>query len=561
MNVPMRGGLAAALASLLRLQRGELGGRSVPTVKRVLSDDPDVADGTRAEILDALCDAIFPAEYLRARGLSDSEAAQHQGDVRAAFGGILDAWDPVARFANRADELAPELLDWIALTQMVPREIAVRAAAFHALHAGHHSAIDRCGAWAPGPQLSAWFRDASKRASRQLTIEGLHRLSRPNIDRNTLKAIRSGARLPRADTIDVLSEALAKCAVAEPIRRTPMSAAEIAFEIRIACAFKQLMSHLSGVHATTLGLLVDELRFVRAFLTARPREHAHDLLVNGSRSRHYAELDVELQLRSVQSVVGMVHERQVKLHRRFLEDPDALPSLLADDLERTTAELPAFAKEHPIAGLFGHMAALMRAVERGEAPPPAPYDERELEASVLVQQAIAPSHWENAAKDDREREVLLRRAIDIWPAIGEAREHLAFLLAGRGAVEEALEQLRAAVRLSPEPEEARELLVDLLWDTGRWSEIVDAASAQPELSAKTRALYGGALLRLDRIDRAEIEIEAALAQNPRVPITLSLAAEIARLRGRSREASKYEAAAYFYATGSNTGNATPSTPQ
>ena len=139
--------------------------------------------------------------------------------------------------------------------------------------------------------------------------------------------------------------------------------------------------------------------------------------------------------------------------------------------------------------------------------------------------------------DYGQAETLLRQAAEAAPADADSRRHLAEALWVRGAREEALEHMAAAIKLQPLNPEAAVRHGEMLLAVGRHldarSEAMRALSIDPQ-RWQAWALRGRAYLQAEDPDRAMADLHHALQHNPADRGVLADLADLHRRVGRRR---------------------------
>lgn len=563
--LPMLGGLVSDVAALLRLGetvRSETDGVSPGNARRALGDQPDVTDETLRDLLRNLVESAFTSEYLRARGLTAEAAVSHNAAVIHAATELARRFAIVARLANQAANLSPMQLDFLFIAGGFERELVLRVAAYATHFDRIHPSFDRVADWLKEDGLRGWYRDVVRRAGfNRLNIDRLAKATKPPIDRNTIKKIKSGQQIPQNKTIEVLAEALHDVGLAEPTLGRDLTLPEIEFELRLACVVAEARRWSHEHRGTPLidqGLR--EYVFLRARLRTIERHDVEELLARGTAAGAWPPIERELQALAGERLIELtlpVIAKAEAIERLAWRDRKQAMELLAREYQAQAASL----REHVLgdddhgvqdrfATVFESMAATTGVIVREDPVHLPEIASAALKADALVMQSLAP--WEGHT--NAEREALLRQAVETCPTSTSARSHLASHLVQRGKTDEALEQLRKAVASAPKSWSTRSDLALLLAERDRYEEalaVLSEPGPPPPPSVLVQATRGFCLVRLGRADEAETILKRVVEEHPRHVFAVRALAECWRAKGDTRKARDLERKADFYERGSS----------
>jgi Flp pilus assembly protein TadD/transcriptional regulator with XRE-family HTH domain len=560
----MRGGILSALASAFRLGTRsceDSGGMSTATAKRFFRDEPGVADEKRAAVVRALVASLFTREYLAKRGLAPEEVAIHNELVSSALEDILERWDDSVRVFNIAAE-PPVGLEVLLLGTGFLDDALVRCAAYLNLYGRLHPVLDVLVEWSRQPGIRAAFDELRNRARFALSLDRLEKDT--GLARNTLRALLRGkSDSPHAESIERLALAFHKYEVAGRRGEERASAAEIEFDLRVACAVARVCAEFQVYARRKVSWEIYHSlhRCFRSELRRYSREEVGSVLVQGTQSPLWASLGNARQRYLQERLWGAynalaLNERRSRLllrvnPREALQRFAAESEVYAHDLQDAAASMP-----HRERKLFLQYTSLIKgsavlariaveadleAVDQLRADT---FDPDSLAAGMMSLSAITPA----IPRTEADREKILREAVTLCPSSTIARAHLASFLNERGHREEAIAHWYAIVGEDPDDLDARLEIALLLADSTPAEALaeIDEIHKRGGPSATSHYTEGLCHHRLGRRDDAETAYQRALALNKHHAPSLEALARCKRDAGDERAAREFERRAGFY---------------
>lgn len=562
--LPMASEAIAWIASALRLAdvRAGNGAVSEATAKRLASASASVSDVKTAALLNNLVDALFPDAYLRARGLDEQQAIDHRSVLMAGIEGGLLVWDRLASLANSTN---PErrAITMQVLGIALLGDLSARIGAYFALYGRFIPALRRL--LDPHRSLSVAETLLRIRARARSKISDADLLRASKIERNTLRDLVRGQRLPREETILALARGLASLGIREADEQDATSH-DLEFELRFASLFGRLHEELAAdpcLHeavasqAGTLRFYVSDLRrYAAAELAA--------IITCGTQwprwwSEVHARLSVVLKgelYRMVNTMEMNAARRAEQIQQQSAGDPAAYFRLVAEDsrglaaqTRESLSQIPGW--ERSSAGdmfNFHEQAAELWSALAGDTEPSgfAPLGDA-FRAKCLCENAMAP--WNNFTREKKDE--LYQAAVELDPACAYVRfQYATFLLEDNGAVTEAVRHLDVTVMLDDNYDEARLLLAEALIQAGNCMEAlrqIDTLEERLGATAQVMTLRGYALLGIGQATPAADAFARALDIAPRDVACHQGRARALRALGEVARARKHEQSAALFA--------------
>ena len=302
----MRGGALSVLASAFRLRQVVMtstAGVSEGAARHGLTDHRDIGHGKHVALSRGLVEQLFSREYLTARGLDPEEAAAHNELVVGALDAILLTWDRFAAFANVVPEHLERIDKLLGMELGLSVDLPLRLVAYGAVYGHLHPCLPRAGDWSKVPGLKRSWSALEVRAVSPIKVSKLHGVG--TLDSRTVRAFRDGRALPKEGTIQFLAGKLAQHGIRVLGDERNATAAELAFELRIAVAAVQ---HRAIVERFTVDAPDDAIAtnfsMISSALEHQPDVVSEDLLRRGPASPSWAKIGPTVD----GVMIGRVHE-------------------------------------------------------------------------------------------------------------------------------------------------------------------------------------------------------------------------------------------------------------
>jgi transcriptional regulator with XRE-family HTH domain len=401
----------AWLASALRCAavRGGNDAISESTAKRVAGSSAYVSAEKTTALLNNLLDALFTEAYLRGHGLDVQEAADHRALLVAGVEGALVVWDRFAAIGNTCDcderALVIPMLGVGLLT-----DLSARIAAYLVRYGRVVPALRRLLDPRPALTFAEALRRIRARARHTISDAELLRASqrgKSKVDRNTLRDLMRGKRLPREETILLLAHGLASLGIPEANGRDA-TAPDLELELRFATLLSELGEALGADR--DLGDAVagqhGPLHFFTSDLRRYPATDLAEIVVRGTQWPRWSEVHarfskvLENDLFQIVRGVEADAERQAReLRSRSQSDPSAGYEMMAAHYRSLAAmtrngsgQVPG--GERSTAGdlvrSFEQTAELWAALAAGREPPKYEGLGDTFRAKCLCDHALAP---------------------------------------------------------------------------------------------------------------------------------------------------------------------------
>lgn len=545
----MRGGMLGHIAGSLRLRQrviDEIGG----TARTGLSDQRDVGRHRHVEMTRALVDGLFTEEYLKARGLGPNDAKEHNDLVTQAMETLLTRYDRLALRDNLGIELHELGRMMLLHHEGLNPDLPVRLAAYDALYGHLHPALGDVRGWLGASKLAGWWSSMEERATKRVVVKQLHR--RGQLTPQNVGKLKKGDSLPNETNVDILAERLAEFDIRSRSEDCCQTAAEIAFEIRIAAAVAENRALATGLlNPNPEDVLVAELLTMRHLLRSVPDRHLVSLLRDGTGSPNWPGIEVELHRVHVARLVERATAMKAQVDRDMGDmatNPTKASRALAAMCEDQAKALRSGLKHgddgpelRMIEEFEWRRAVALAVATKGRQPPPQRREElsAEQKADGLCLDAIAP--WQG--HDDATKEKLFREATEVASWLAYPWRMLASHLQQTGRHEEAVEQFRKAFELNPDNLDGREALTMALVDQEGWQETVEVTD--PPTSSSLASLRGWALIQLGQFEEARQLADRVLKEHPSHSVALWVRAACLRADGKVKDAKALEKKADF----------------
>lgn len=561
--LPMASEAIAWIASALRLAdvRAGNGAVSEATAKRLAGASASVSDVKTAALLNNLVDALFPDAYLRARGLDIQQAVDHRSVLMAGIEGGLVVWDRLASLANSIN-LERRAITMQVLGIALLGDLSARIGAYFALYGRSIPALRRL--LDPHRSLSVAETLLRIRARARSKISDADLLRASKIERNTLRDLVRGQRLPREETILALARGLASLGIREADEQDATSH-DLEFELRFASLFGRLHEELAAdtsLHeavasqAGTLRFYVSDLRrYAAAELAA--------IITCGTQWPRWSEVHARLSevikgdlVRMVTTMEMNADRRAEKIHRESAGDLSAYFRLVAEDsrglaaqTRESLSQIPSWERSSAgdIFNFHEQTAELWSALADDTEPSKfAPLGDA-FRAKCLCEKAMAP--WNNFTREKKDE--LYQTAVELDPACAYVRfQYATFLLEDSGTFAEAVRHLDVTVMLDDTYDEARLLFAEALIQAGNCMEAlrqVDTLEERLGANAHVMSLRGYALLGIAQPAPAADAFARALDIAPRDVACHQGRARALRALGEVARARKHEQSAALFA--------------
>ncbi|MFS8069898.1 MAG: hypothetical protein ACMG6S_26330, partial [Byssovorax sp.] len=558
----------AWIASALRCAnvRGGTGAVSEATTKRVAGAKVYVSAEKTTALLNNLIDALFTEGYLRARGLDEQEIADHRAVLMAGIEGALAVWDRFAAIGNTCDP-GMRAMVFMPLGVALFGDLSARVAAYLVLYRRVVPALQRLFDPQPALTFAETLLRIRGRAHQRISNADLVQASevgKSKIDKNTLRDLMNGKRLPREETILLLAHGLASLGIREADGRAA-TREELEFELRFATLLTELREAL-GADRELRDAVADQDPSIRFYASDFRRYSASELAeivacgTQWPRWREVHERFSKVLANDLSRMVGAIQadaDRQAReLRSRSKNDPSAAAEMMAEHFRSLAAmtrgdsgEIPA--GERSTAGdlvrYFEQTAASWAARAEGKDPPEVTRPGDAFRAKGLCDRAMAP--WENFTR--AQQHALYQEAVELDPACAFVRlRYATFLREQEGGLAEAERHLDVAVMLDEAYDEARLLLAEVLLQRGKPMDTMrhlDVLEARLGATPLVLTLRGFARLGFGEAARAAEAFTQALVIAPRdVPAHLGMARAL-RALGHGSRARKHEQSAQLFA--------------
>jgi tetratricopeptide (TPR) repeat protein len=300
-----------------------------------------------------------------------------------------------------------------------------------------------------------------------------------------------------------------------------------------------------------------ELHALRAVLRDVPDALLAELLRDGTGASIWSRVEERVRTLHVLSVLRLAMAMKEDADRKMAElkkKPAQVLRASAEEYAQQAAYLRSIDTRPGADGPEKRMAevlegqrhvALMAATKgRHKLPTPRPELSVELDADRLCLETVAP--WLDL--DVVEKEKRLREAVRVCPWSSYARRRLGSHLSERGRAEEAITQLREAVKLNPKNVEGRTGLAYVLLDR-EWYDEAMAVTAVDVASPELATIRAYCTLKLGDAETAESIVRGVLLDVPRHTTALRVLAACLRGLGNEKRAKELERDAAFYERG------------
>jgi tetratricopeptide (TPR) repeat protein len=551
--------MLSRLAAAFRLRQvvvTETAGVPQGTAKHGLTDHRDVGHERHVALIRRVVNGLFSPEYLRARGLTAEEAAQHNDRVVRALDVVLGRWDQLATVANALPELFGRIEKLLSVEMGLAIDLPIFLGAYHSRYGYLHPCLAHLTSWAKGPGLRPWWGALEVRSRTPIKTSALG--GRGVLDSHTARDLRAGKALPKESTIGFLAERLSTHGIRALGEERDATASELEFELRAATAavqYRKLVERFQVGAPDDVTIM--HFRAIFGILEHSPVACAEDLLGGGMQSERWAKLrprvDATLAAHLQRMALGAAVGAADELAQLQANPQAAMQRMAADCRER--ASFWRNVDQRPGADgpdkrwaewLEGERDTWLALAEGRPQDIRADRTEllAELRSDALCLEAVAP--WLNLVPEQQEER--LREAVRVYDSSSYAHRRLALHLRARGRIEEAIHHLRRAIELNPDNEESRESLAMIHLESGCWSEVLAVAGADCRtatlLAARARALFSVG-------DSAEARtlVDGILAQTPKHPMALRVLALCHREQGEERKARELEGRANLYERG------------
>ena len=527
-----------AAAFRLRSVVVEQGPVAKGTSKQALTDQVDVGSQKHKQLVRAFVDALFTDDYLRSRGLDDDARDEHNRLVAAAVDHGLARWDKVAAHRNLIGDVPSVVTDFTHTVFEVSHDVLVRVAAYLTLYGLIHPALVDATTWPSKPGVKAWWGETLGRAHEPIDASPLSKKKRGRLAFHTLKKIRSGRSLPQDTVIADLADTLARHGIRTRDGSRDETAAEIEFELRLACGLADLSRWMRSSSWSTLDQAAST--FFQGAVPCLDPPQVIDLLTRGVGSEAWPQLQQGVRILAFAGLMEMrntVMTHTEEMLRLAEKDIRQCYALTADDFERQSTDLasrlpPGSDDMGAIMAEFtASSAKFFRALANGE-PRLVVRDgfDDDMRAIGMCYQALA--RWNQHTKDQQEK--LFRQAVEACPHLAYPKRMLAQHLVSQGRFEEELGLLQEAVNLNPVNIEGRELLIDALLRRQMYEEMTKLAYEPSSVVLDTARALG--LVRTERVEDAEEIVERLLPDHSNDPLVLEVDAACKEERGDKRGA-------------------------
>lgn len=556
--LPTASQAVAWIASALRFSdlRSGNGAVSEATTKRIAAGAATVSGDKTAALVNRLVDGLFSEHHMRARGLDASEAADHRAVTIAGFEGALAVWDRFTAMANHGEGRGRGATIPV-LGVLFFEDFVLRLAAYVALYGTSFPElrrhVDRGG-------KSVVEALAQIRARSHGGISDGALIEAARIDRNTLRDLRKGARLPREETILAVAAGLAKLGIRNGDRGATVH--DLEFELRLGCLFSSLGTALaadSDLHEVVT-FEVGTLRFYVSDLRRYTRSELAEIVAQGVRWPRWREAHARMSEalaadlgRMLDAVKANADRWGEQLAHAAEKDPSASLRMMAERFRSFAVEMRASISEVPggarssaadYTAFLESLTDYLSALAEGREHPDLPAFGDTFRAKSLCNQAMAPWLGSSDAKE------LYQSAVELDPACAYVRFWYAGFLANIGQSQEARRHLDVAVMLDESYDEARLLLAEVLVRERRHGDALvqlELLEARGSVTADLLVVRGHALLGLGEAARADETFELALGIAPLRPEAHAGRARALRALGDVAGAKRYEQSAGYYA--------------
>jgi tetratricopeptide (TPR) repeat protein len=550
----------AWIASALRCAavRGGSDAISESTAKRVAGASAYVSAEKTTALLNNLLDALFTEAYLRGHGLDVRQAADHRALLVAGIEGALAVWDRFAAIGNACDREERAMVIPM-LGAMLLTDLSARVAAYLVRYGRVVPALRRLLDPQPALTFARALQRIRARALRTISNAELLRASRrgkSKVDRNTLRDLMGGKRLPREETILLLAHGLASFGVREADGRDATAHATLFSELGEALrADRDVHDEIAGQHRTICFFAWDLRRYGATDLA--------EIVVLGTRWPKWSEVHkrfshvIENDLFNIARGLHADAERQAReVDSRSHSNPSAGFEMMAAHYRSLAAmtrtrggEVPG--GERSTAGdlvrFFGQAAELFAALAAGREPLKYEGLGDTFRAKCLCDHALAP--WNEFTP--AQQQTLYEQAVELDPACAYVRLRYAeFLLRQGDRIAEAERHLDDAVMLDEAYDDARSLLAEVLLRRDRPQAAVahiDALEARLGATAMVLVLRGFARLAFGETAAAAEVFARALDIAPRDVAAHLGMARAQRALGDASRARKHEQFAELFA--------------
>jgi tetratricopeptide (TPR) repeat protein len=558
----------AWIASALRCAavRGGNDAISESTAKRVAGASAYVSAEKTTALLNNLLDALFTEAYLRGHGLEGQEAADHRALLVAGIEGALVVWDRFAAIGNACDR-EERVLVMLTLGVGLLTDLSARIAAYLVRFGRVVPALRRLLDPQPALTFAEALRRIRARARRTISDAELLRASqrgKSKVDRNTLRDLTRGKRLPREETILLLAHGLASLGIPEANGRDA-TATDLELELRFATLLSDLGEAL-GADRDLRDAVAGQrgaLQFYASDLRRYPPTDLAEIVVRGTLWPRWSEVHARFSKGIENELVQMVRgveadaERQAReLHARSQSDPAAAHEMMAAHYRSLAAMTRNEGGQVPggerstggdLVRFFEQAAELFAALATGREPPKYEGLGDTFRAKCLCDHALAP--WNEFTP--AQQRALYEQAVELDPACAYVRLRYAeFLLRQGGGIAEAERHLDDAVMLDEAYDDARLLLAEVLLQRDNPQAAIahiDTLEARLGATAMVLTLRGFARLAFREVAAAADAFSRALDVAPRDVAAHLGMARAQRALGDASRARKHEKFAELFA--------------